>query len=169
MRKLLAGLSLLLATSGAIGAPFTARAMDEKYGVGTIAWRLASNLTRDATGSIELCYVERDAPRVLGRVGLRPFTSTEPGMPDLRILFSKADVNGSPHVVLIVGYGIRSGTFVLPVPGLTTHSLTVISQPTANERGEYTLLGFTESGNVRYENGEPAGLDGRLFFRFVPR
>jgi hypothetical protein len=89
-------------------------------------------------------------------------------MPDLRFLFTKAKVDGSDRVVLIVGYGIRSGTFVVEIPGLTRHSLAIAGSPHANSEGEYTLLGFG-SGGVMIKADGMEGVTGRLFFRYIEK
>ena len=110
MNKVICSLIAFVSCTLASASPFTTLPLDESYGVGTTAWRLASHLSRDATGIIELCYAEKAGPvQVLGRVGVRPFTSSTAVMPDLRILFTKAQVNGTAKVVLIVGYGIQIG------------------------------------------------------------
>jgi hypothetical protein len=148
-----------------IAAPFTPRGMDEAYGVGCTAWRFVSHLPQDASGRIEICYAEEgSAARVLGTVEVRPFRSSEAKMPDLRILFTKAEIAGKPQVVLLVGYGIRSGAFVADVPALTSHSLAVGS-PQASPAGEFTLLGFGD-GAVTITRDGMTGLRGRLYFRY---
>jgi hypothetical protein len=63
-------------------------------------------------------------------------------------------------VVILVGYGIRSGVFVADVPDLTNHSLFIDGTPQANSSGEFTLLSSTE-------DAESAWMQGRLFFRYV--
>jgi hypothetical protein len=167
-RLKLAGLALLILTSlGASGAPFTPRGQDEPYGVGTTAWRFASTLPQEAAGVIELCYVEDgSAERILGRVDVRPFRSSSSEIPNLRILFSKAEVDGKPRVVLIVGYGIRSGTFVVEEPNLTSHSLAIAGSPAAGPSGEYSLVAYGDRVSITRE-GQFSGHKGRLFFRFI--
>ncbi|HVT72000.1 MAG TPA: hypothetical protein VHD61_02610 [Lacunisphaera sp.] len=150
------------------GASFTPRAPDEGYGIGSSAWRFASHLSRDATGVIELCYAEDgNAARVLGRVDVRPFRSSTEAMPDLRILFSKVEINGTRKVVLLVSYGLRSGAFVADIPGLTTHSLVSSGTPQENSSGEVALLGFGDGPVAIKADGTMAGLRGRLFFRYI--
>src|SRR5664280_759973 len=153
----------------AFGAPFMPRAPDEGYGIGSTAWRFVSSLSKDASGVIELCYAEEGIPeRILGRVDVRPFRSSEEKMPDLRILFTKAEVEGKKMVILLVSYGLRSGTFVADVPGLTTHSLSSTGTPGTSASGEVTLLGYGD-GPVTVTPDGITGLRGRLFFRYVQR
>ena len=158
-----------LATA-AFGAPFTPRQPEENFNATTNAWRFASSLSKEATGVIEFCYAENgSAEQVLGRVDIRPFQSSGPTAPDLRILFSRAEIEGHKKVVLLVGYGLRPGLFVVDVPGLTTHSLSISGAPQANPSGEVTLLGFSE-GPVSVAGdgkGMLEGLRGRLYFRYV--
>lgn len=90
----------------ASAAPFTPRGSDSPppYGVGSTAWRFTSTLPQDATGVIELCYAEEgSAERILGRVDVRPFHSSSTEIPDVRILFTKTEVDGKPRLVLLVG------------------------------------------------------------------
>lgn len=152
-------------------APFKPVAPDEPYGeaygVGTRSWRFASSLSHDAAGTIEVCYAEAgSAERVLGRVEVRPYRSSRTEAPDLRILFAKGEVSARPHVVLVAGYGNRSGVFIVEVPGLTNHSL-VGGTSLAGPAGEYNLLGWGD-GPVRIaQDGGMSGERGRLFFRYV--
>lgn len=169
MKKHLCVAFYLVMTLAVAAAPFMPRGPDEAYGVGSTAWRFAANLSQDASGVIELCYAEEGrAERVLGTVEVRPFRSSEAKMPDLRILFTKADIDGKKQVVLLVGFGLRSGTFVAEVPGLTSHSLAVAGTPSASPSGEFTLLGFGD-GAVTVKRDGLVGCRGRLFFRFVER
>lgn len=152
------------------GASFTPRAPDEAYGIGTSAWRFASSLSKDSNGVIELCYAEEgSAERILGSVDVRPFRSAEEKMPDLRILFSKAEIEGKKKVILLVSYGLRSGTFVADVPGLTAHPLSFSGTPRESASGESTLLGHGDGPVTVKSDGDMVGLRRRLFFRYVPR
>jgi hypothetical protein len=89
-------------------------------------------------------------------------------MPDLRILFTKAELDGKKMVVLLVGYGIRSGVFVVDVPGLTSHSLVGDGAPHASPSGEYTLMGFGD-GAVTIKPDGTTNMRGRLFFRYIEK
>lgn len=158
-------------TSAMFAAPFKPVAPGdlngEPYGVGTRSWRFASSLSQEATGAIEVCYVETgSAERVVGRVDVRPFRTSRTELPDLRILFATTEVDGRKRIVLIVGYGIRSGVFVVEVPGLTEHSL-VGGASIAGPSGEYNLLGWGDSGVTLLRDGRMTGERGRLFFRYV--
>jgi hypothetical protein len=82
-------------------------------------------------------------------------------------LFTKADVDGGRKVVLLVGYGIRSGVFVVDIPGLTTHSLVRAGTPEACDSGEFTLLGFGEGITIKANRLQ--GARGRLFFRYIEK
>jgi len=169
MKKVIYSLVAFVSCTLASAAPFTALPLDEAYGVGTTAWRLASHLSRDATGTIELCYVENaGAVQVLGRVGVRPFTSSTAGMPDLRILFTRTQVNGTAKVVVVVGYGIRSGCFVVDAPELTAHSLFIEGTPEANPAGEYNLV-LAHKGNTMTYATRVQDAAGRLYFRYIPQ
>jgi len=157
---------LSAASAAAASNPFSPLPPDEAYGVGTVTWRFASALLKEASGSIEIGYAEEGATeRILGRVEVRPFRSSEKKMPDLRILFAKADVAGSKQVVLIVGYGLRSGTFVADVPGLTTHSLSIAGAPWPDSNGDISLLGYGDGPIIFGQNGM-TGEKGRLFLRY---
>lgn len=171
MQSIRSLLFTLAFTSAMFAAPFKPVTPDEPYGeaygVGTRSWRFASSLSHDATGTIEFFYVENgSAERMLGGVDVRPFQSSRTEAPDLRILFAKTEVDGRPRVVLLIGYGIRSGVFVAEVPGLTGHSL-VSGASLAGPSGEYNLLGWGD-GPVRLaRDGGMSGERGRLFFRYV--
>ena len=135
-------------------------------------WRFASSLSKEARGVIEFCYAEEgSAERVLGRLDVLPFQSSESKMPDLRILFTRAEVDGKKKVILLVGYAGRPGAFVVDVPGLTTHQLGISGAPQISPSGEITLLGFAD-GPISVK-GDGMGilerLRGRLFFRYVER
>ena len=170
MKRTLPVLLSLAITSTILAAPFTPVRPDEPFGVLSNTWRFASNLSQDATGTIEVCYAEAGATeRVLGRVELRPFRSSDAKSPDLRILFTKAEVDGKQMVVLLVGYGIRSGVFIVEVRGLTTHSLAGVGAPLAGPTGEYNLLGFGDQGVRITRDGGMSGEQGRLFFRYVEK
>ena len=167
MKNVIFSLVTFICCTLASASPFTALPLDESYGVGTTAWRLASRLTKDATGTIELCYVEKAGPvQVVGRVGVRPFTSSTAGMPDLRILFTKTQVNGTAKMVLIVGYGIRSGCFVVDAPELTSQSLFVEGSPEADPEGEYTLV-LSHAGDSMNYATRVKDAAGRLYFRYI--
>lgn len=169
MKKCLRIALFFIATAMAVAAPFTPLGPDEAYGVGSTAWRFASSLSKDATGVIEICYAEEgSAERILGTVDVRPFRSSESKMPDLRILFTKTEIDGKEKVVLLVGYGIRAGAFVVDVPGLTSHSLSVAGTPLASSFGEFTLLGFGD-GAVTIKRDGMTGVRGRLFFRYIEK
>ena len=170
MKNLLRALLTLAFASVAFGGSFTPRAPDEAYGIGTSAWRFASSLSQESNGVIELCYAEEgSAEQVLGRVDVRPFRSSEQKMPDLRILFSKAEVDGKKKVILLVSYGLRSGTFVADVPTLLARSLSVSGTPGESASGEFTLLGYGDGPVTVKADGTMLGLRGRLFFRYVQR
>jgi len=161
-------LSLVLISVG-LAAPFKPVSPDEPYGVVSSTWRFASDLSKDASGVIELCYAEEgSAVRVLGSVGVRPFRSSDMKIPDLRILFTTAEFDGTKKVVLLVGYGLRSGVFIVDVPGLTTHSLVVSGTPQPSPSGEFTLLGFGD-GAITIKPDGMIGVRGRLFFRYVEK
>lgn len=169
MKLFLYSLLTFVMASVASAAPFKPLEPDEAYGVGSTAWRFASTLSKDAVGVIEICYAEEGSPeQVIGRVDVRPFRSSASKMPDLRVLFTKAKLDGSDRVVLIVGYGIRSDTFVVEIPGLTSHSLSIAGSPHGNSAGEYTLLGFG-SGGVMIKADGMEGVKGRLFFRYIEK
>jgi hypothetical protein len=162
-------LSLVFVSIG-FTAPFKPVSPDERYGVVSSSWRFASDLSQDADGTIELCYAEEgSAVRVLGRVEVRPFRSSDTKVPDLRILFAPAEVDGKRKIVLLVGYGIRSGVFIADVPSLTTHSLSISSTPHASASGEFTLLGFGDGAVTIKSDGSMVGVRGRLFFRYVEK
>ena len=159
--------------TAAFGSPFTPRPpLEENLNVTTTMWRFASSLSKDANGVIEFCYAEEGSPeRILGRLDVQPFRSSETKMPDLRILFTRTEVEGKKKVILLVGYAGRPGTFVVDVPGLTAHQLEISGTPQANPSGEITLLGFAD-GPVSVKDdgmGMLEGLRGRLFFRYVER
>ena len=142
--------------------PFTALPQDEPIGLEASIWRFSSSLTKDSSGQIEICYVEKGGPKkILGVVPVRPFVSSESKMPDLRILVARDMSSSERKVIVIVGYGIRSGVFVQDIPGMTSHSLFSDGNPKADSKGEITLTGFTQGGGSTME------LDGRLFFRYV--
>ncbi len=167
MKSFLFALLPLVFVSIGFTAPFKPIGPDERYGVVSSSWRFASELSKDATGVIELCYAEEGSiVRVLGRVEVRPFDSSEAKMPDLRILFARAEIDGKKKIVLLVGYGLRSGVFVVDVPGLTSHSLAVAGAPEAGPSGEFTLLGFGD-GSVAIKPDGMEGVRGRLFFRYI--
>src|SRR6187402_3615139 len=113
--KALISICLLFASAiWCAATPFSPVPADNVFGVGVTAWRFSSSLSADATGSIEVVLKPVSAPeRVIGRIGVRPFESSEPKIPDMHVLFSTAKVDGRDRVVLIIGYGIRSGTFVV--------------------------------------------------------
>ncbi len=146
--------------------PFEAQSPDEPIGIDSTIWRFSSSLTKDSSGRLEVCYTEGgDREQILGTVAVYPFVSNQK-MPDLRILFAR-DMKSVPRrVVVIVGYGIRSGVFVAEVPGLTSHPLVSSGSPKANSQGEVTLTGFGD-GSVSINAEGPQGLRGRLFFRYV--
>jgi hypothetical protein len=169
MKTYLHILLVLIATAAFAAAPFTPLQPDEGYGVPSTAWRFASSLSKDATGVIEICYGEEGSTeRVLGTVDVRPFLSSESKSPDLRILFTRTTLEGKEMVVLLVGYGIRAGVFVVDVPGLTSHSLAVAGTPLAGASGEFTLLGFGD-GPVAIKRDGMTGVRGRLFFRYIEK
>lgn len=165
MKLVLALLALFAA--GASAAPFASLPSSEDYGSETTAWRFASSLSPDATGTIELCYIEEgSAERVIGRVGVRPFRSSAPKRPELHLLFAKAESEGKKKVVLIVSYGIRSGAFIADLPALVTHPLAISGAPVASPTGDYALLGFGDRGvSVKPDGAMEA--QGRLFLRYV--
>ena len=170
MRSLLYAVFTLAVASASLGASFTPRAPDEAYGLRTSAWRFASSLSKDSRGSIDLCYSEEGGvERILGSVDVRPFRSSEEMMPDLRILFSKVEVDGKKMVMVLVSYGLRSGAFVTEIPALTAHSLCVSGMPTESAEGEVTLLGYGAGPETVKPDGSMVGLRGRLFFRYVNR
>jgi hypothetical protein len=160
---------LFFALSSAIASamPFSPLPPGETY-FGTSNWRFASSLTSDDTGRIEICYAEDGSPvQILGSVAIYPFRSSEAKMPDLRILFAKATVQSAKKVILIVSYGIRSGVFVVDVPGLTSHSLVSSGTPHPDQNGEITLLGFGHGGVTIKPDGIVSGIQGRLFIRYI--
>jgi hypothetical protein len=151
------------------GAPFTPRGSAESFNVETTAWRFASSLSKDALGTIEFCYAEQGIPeRVVGRVDVRPFRSSAANAPELRILFTRAEVDGHKKVIVLMGYAGHPGAFVVDIPGLTTHPLGIAGSPHASPSGEITLLGFAD-GSISYKGEDLSleGMRGRLFFRYV--
>lgn len=164
--------SLLLSlaiTSALLATPFKPVAPDERYGVISDTWRFASSLSHDATGMIEVCYAEvGSAERLLGRVELRPFQSSDAKSPDLRILFATAEVDGKKKVVLVVSCGIRAGIFMVDVPGLTTRSRVGIGAPVAGPTGEFNLLAVGDGVKITRDGGM-SGEQGRLFFRYIEK
>ncbi len=164
--KLVLALLALFATS-ASAAPFASLPSSENYGPGTTVWRFSSALSQDATGTIELCYIEEgSAERVIARVGVRPFRSSDPKTPELHLLFAKAESEGKKKVVLIVRYGIGSGAFIADLPALVTHPLAISGAPVASPTGEYALLGFGDRGVSMKPDGTMEA-QGRLFLRYV--
>ena len=162
-------IGLALAVSGGLKAamPFTVLPPDEPIGLDASIWRFSSSLTKDSAGRIEVCYAEQDEPeKIVGVVSVRPFVSSESKMPDLRILVARDMSSPQKKVVVIVGYGIRSGVFIADLPRFTSHSLVSSGNPKANTNGEITLIGFG-SGSVSFDESGPIGLQGRLFFRYV--
>jgi hypothetical protein len=168
--QILLSCSLLFLATIASASPFTPLKPDEPYGVISKAWRFASSLSQDANGVIELCYAEAGgAERVLGRVDVRPFQSSSPTVPDLRILFTTAEIEGKKRLILLVGYGIRSGAFVADVPALTTHSLVFVGAPKPGPMNDLTLAVFGD-GAVKFKpDGGMEGVRGRLYFRYVEK
>jgi len=164
MKQLLCAL-LLCTLNVAMASSFAPLQPEERFGPGIFTWRFSSNLTAEAKGVLEFCYAETgNQERVLGRVDIRSFRSSEARIPNLQILFTTAMVDGKKQAILIVGYGLRSGTFVVEVPGLTSHSL-VATQPQESAAGEYSLLGFGD--RVMLAPNSMEGTQGRLFFRYV--
>jgi hypothetical protein len=157
-----------LFAASASAAPFASLPSSEDYGSETATWRFSSTLSPDATGTIELCYIEEgSAERVIGRVGVRPFRSSDPKKPELRLLFAKAESEGKKKVVLIVSYGIRSGAFIAEIPALVIHPLAICGTVAASPAGEYSLLGFGDRGVSMKPDGTMEGARGRLFLRYV--
>lgn len=149
-------------------SPFKPLPSEQSYGVTSATWCFASSLSKEATGIIELCYIEEGGKeQILGRVIVRPFRSSDEKMPDLRILYTTAEIDSRKMVVLVVGYGMRSGCFVVAVPGLTSHSLVFAGQPSPDSKDEITLSGYGEGGVGMSADGMLTGVKGRLYFRYV--
>lgn len=169
LKSILISLAVALTASTKAAMPFTALPADEPIGLQASIWRFSSSLTKDSAGRIEICYAEIGQPEMLvGSVHVRPFVSSDTKMPDLRILVARDLSAPQKRVVVIVGYGIRSGVFIADIPELTSHSLVSSGSPKANENGEVTLVGFAD-GPVSFDHGRSKGLQGRLFFRYVPQ
>ena len=167
MKPMKAFISICLFLTSAIwcgATPFSAVPAADDFGVGVTAWRFASSLSADATGTIEVVFTPvNGSERVIGRIGVRPFESSESKIPDVHVLFSTAKVDGRSHVVLIIGYGIRSGTFVVDDPDLTSKSRVADGLPAANSAGEHCLLTLGEN-SMNFVSGE--GVVGHLILRY---
>ncbi len=145
-------------------APFSPLMPENHYGVMASNWRFASSLSADATGTIEFVVITANGPeRIVGRVEVRPFQSSESKIPDLHVLLTTAVVAGRKQAVLIAGYGIRSGAFVVDDADLTTKSRIVDGTPATDAKGEHALLVFG-GDSMNLSSGE--GITGRLLLRY---